>query len=827
MQPGPFGLVAWWQLDLVGSAVVALACLVVVPLIAVPLQRHGRLRGNQPAVAFLVIALAFGLQRAVQVSYQAFSLLGDHPRDLVDGQRHPWWLASTQLVVAGIAAFHCIRRRSFAGRLVRAFLSDSSSQQHAGAPDDEHALRQAQVLERERDECATLLQGVLDNSGSVITVKDLDGRYLVVNQPFERATGLAEHAVLGRTDHELTPGWAAAFRHTDQLARAGVHRSQEVRAWPGGDRYVDVTKFPLARPDGTVYATGTIALDMTEEKRAEEVIIEARDAAVAAHAAKSAFLATMSHEIRTPMNAVIGMTELLLGTQLDDQQREFIETVRTSGDALMAVINDILDFSKIEAGALRLAAAPFDLRDEVEGCLDFVAAEASRKGLDLVGHVHDDCPRWVVGDVVRVRQILANLLSNAVKFTERGDVLVGVNVVERSEDRLTLELSVTDTGIGIDTEGLQRLFTSFSQVDGSTTRVYGGTGLGLAISQRLAHAMGGELTVASTPGVGSCFRCVVSVGTCADREETDSGFGLPAALAGRSALVVDDNTTSLRILDLQLSGLGLTCTTVDSAAAALALVDGGQRFDVAILDLHMPGTDGLELGRAIRGRLGDGAPATVLLTRPGWLPDGYERCFHSHLSKPTKRVALQEVLVEVLHPASTDARPGVPAAAGAGPASPLPGSLPPAGQEAPTMQDRVVEEPAPETRSSVALQVLLAEDNLVNQRVAQLMLSKLGYQVRTVATGLAAVEAVERDHYDVVLMDLQMPTMDGLEATRRIRAEVPSDERPYIVAMTASALVEDRDACVAAGMDSYLSKPVRVRDLELVLAGLAARNDER
>jgi PAS domain S-box-containing protein len=644
---------------------------------------------------------------------------------------------------------------------------------------------------------------LFDLSLDLVCVVDFDGHLRRWNPAWEALLGHPGDGMHAASlmDVVHSDDWPTTELQVRHLLDGGSKGSFEnrMRSRDGSYRWVHWNVAPLPG-QRLFFAAGR---DITERKRMTADLEDAKVAAEAASRAKSQFLANMSHEIRTPMNGVLGMTELALDTDLTTEQHEYLGMARSSAEALLYIINDILDFSKIEAGKLELEALDFDLHATVEEAVALLAEKASDKGLELVCHIEAAPPCWLRGDPGRLRQVLLNLAGNAIKFTQSGEVVVCARVEEQGPAGAVVHCEVRDTGIGIPAEVHPRLFGSFIQADTSTTRKFGGTGLGLAISKRLVGLMGGEIGLTSEPGRGSTFRFTVRL---AKGEAAPPAPWRSDALRGLRALVVDDNATNRMVLSHNLAGWGLRVSEAAGGAEALVtLRSAREAFTLALLDYQMPGMDGLELARHIKADPALSGVRLIMLTSLGVRGQRQQACdagIEGYLVKPVRLSQLHDCLARVMAaPRPSPSAPPKPAA-------------------------------RPERRRPAAHgpRVLLAEDNAVNQALALRLLEKLGCRVDVVSNGREAVAAVAGGDYALVFMDCQMPEMDGFEATVAIRQREAGCRRVPIIALTASAMQGDREACLAAGMDDYLSKPLGQRDMERMLRrwqGSATERDGR
>ncbi len=629
------------------------------------------------------------------------------------------------------------------------------------------------------------LQRLIDTIPNPIFYKDLGGRFHGCNLAFERSVNLSKDEIIGKTVHDIYPAEQADWlTESDEelLSNPGILVKETTLQLNDGQKMDAIFNWATyANEDGTLAGLVGVIIDITERKQAEAELRLAKDVAEEAARVKADFLANMSHEIRTPLNAVIGMTGLLLDAGLSPEHRDCVETIRSSGDTLLAIINDILDFSKIEGGSMELERQPFDLRQCIEESLDLNSARAAEKGLNLAYRMDDGTPEMIIGDLTRLRQIFVNLISNAVKFTESGEVVVLVNSRSLEKSYHELHFSVKDTGIGISAEHIGRLFRSFSQIDASTTRKYGGTGLGLAISRRLVELMGGKIWVQSEEGKGSIFHftVVAEAKTCEPKPFMRSGH---PKLTGKSVLIADGNWTNQNIVSHLILSWGMKPKKAFTAQDALDLARS-EAFDAAIIGTGIEDMNILALASEIKQYQRD----LPLILHTSFGQKKLDECnqFTYFLTRPIKPYQLYEAVKGIF---DRDLTPKV------SPAS-------------------------PKLSKSHHLRILLAEDNVVNQKVALRMLNKIGYRADLAANGLEVLQALERLHYDVILMDVQMPEMDGLEATRHIREKWPTTEQPRIIAVTAYALEGDKERCLNAGMDGYISKPMQIHELADALRG--------
>lgn len=644
-----------------------------------------------------------------------------------------------------------------------------------------------------------------NNIKDIIFQTDANGKLIYINKAWVDITGYSFDETLNSPFGSfLYPAdfylYEACYSKLAKKEKDYCRYQIRLRAKNETALWTDVFSRLLYDDNGKIIGLYGIISDISERKKAEDELIRLKDAAEEAARAKSEFLAVMSHEIRTPMNGVLGMTGLLLETNLTPEQREYVETIRVSGDTLLTLINDILDFSKIESGKMELEESPLEVKECIEEAFELLASEAVKKRLDLLHLIESDVPDLIIGDITRIRQILVNLINNAIKFTEQGEVLVSVKKLKQEDDEVELQFSVKDSGIGIPKEKLNLIFQSFTQVDSSTTRKYGGTGLGLAICKRLVNLMGGTIWVESREKSGSTFSFTIKSRTTKLVSPKVFLKSSSPVLKNKRILIVDDNDTNLHILNIQCKNWGLIPRTTKNPKDAIQWIIKDEPFDIAILDMLMPEMDGLELAKEIRKYRSKEILPIIILSSSGFQGKNkveIDQYLNALVTKPIKQAQLQNMLIETL------------------------------GFDTPGIMDRFKKKShnkvsvekvlSRDMSQDIPLKVLVAEDNMINQKLITKILSQLGFQADVVGNGLEAIEELKRVRYDIIFMDVQMPEMDGLEASKYIVQNWKSDERPFIIAMTANVMQGDKEKCLNAGMDDYLSKPVVIDDVQKII----------
>lgn len=645
---------------------------------------------------------------------------------------------------------------------------------------------------QEAEQSASFIKAIFDNIEDQFYYKDRQSRVLGGNKAWVKTRGAKGiDDLIGKTDIDLHPaplGQQLYDNEQRQMADGAVTRIRERHIRPDGRiEYIESVKCPMRNDKNEVIGLAGISRDISKQVENEKRLIEAQQEAESANKAKSAFLAMMSHEIRTPMNGVIGAASLLMGTELTPQQEEFVRTIEVSGENLLTIINDILDYSKIEAGKIELEKVPFNLRECIEDAFDLFVHPAAKKNVELLYYVEPDVPQTLLGDTTRLRQILVNLMGNAVKFTENGEVSLKVHslITDEKQKNCHLEFAVRDTGVGIADEHKDRLFQAFTQADSSSTRKYGGTGLGLTISRRLTELMGGKIWFESEPGKGSTFFFTVALPIAAHSDQKAAHLPVET-LRGKRALIVDDNETNRWLLSDQLAQWGMISEAFEQPERALQHLMNGSTYDIALVDFQMPDMNGSDLARKIYD-LKDRKPMPLIILSSSYEHIPPDPSISAHLSKPVKVGKLCDQILKAL--ADQKAEAGAKTA----------------GRHLHPKKKRT-------------LRILVAEDNAINQRIAQMMLQQLGCENCVLASdGEAAVAAAMDTGFDVILMDVQMPHMSGLEATRRIRALTGSPEKPWIIALTAGVMKEEQNAAAQAGMNGFLAKPLSIEQLKQTL----------
>ncbi len=636
-----------------------------------------------------------------------------------------------------------------------------------------------------------LFKELLANTSDSIYFKDRKSRFVYGSDQWAKRLGAGNiDELIGKTDFDFFSEEHArqAFEDEQKIIATGepLIGIEEKETFPDGRvAWVSTSKFPLRDQRGKIIGTVGISRDVTARKKAEQEVIKAKEEAVAAARAKTQFLSTMSHEIRTPLNAVIGLSGVLIDTKLTPEQYEFASTINYSGENLLNIINNILDFAKIDSGKLELEETELSIAYLIEDVLGLISATGTdTKDIEFVYEIEDDVPDYIISDSTRIQQVLVNLVNNAVKFTEEGEVSIKVKKVKESNNSVKLSFLVKDTGIGIPEDKMDRLFKQFSQVDASTTRKYGGTGLGLAICRRLVELLGGEISVTSEEGKGSEFTFTIESKKC----DKTLNISPPKTLRGKRIFILDDNKTNRHILEMQCKKGGMEVRTFDNSVKFMEQVDELKDFDLGILDMQMPKLDGLDVTVKLREKWDKNELPLVLLSSISDFANTEERSLvNLYLTKPVRQTLLLYNLERVLGNRDTTFR---------------------------SRGKNDVEEHLLDN----SIKILVAEDNTINQKVAGKMLERLGYSYEVAANGVEAVKMCKMISFDLVLMDMEMPEMDGLQATReldKIKDQLP--RHPVIIAMTANAMAEDEKKCLKAGMKDFLAKPVTFMQLQKIL----------